>query len=178
MRSACTDVNSGLTAEKLREYLDYNPDSGQLIWRVNQCGRSGFIGRPAGCLSKGSGYVLVGLTANGLRRIYRAHRLIWLHVTGAWPTNEIDHINQVRNDNRFTNLRDVERRVNSQNERLPRKNNKTGFLGVSWCAAEGNYHAQIHLGNRHCHVGRFATPESAHAAYVEAKRRLHEGCTL
>ena len=40
------------------------------------------------------------------------------------------------------------------------------------------YTAVVTLAGKREHLGMFATPEAAHAAYVEAKRRLHPGCTL
>lgn len=172
-----TDIHSGLTVEQLRQYLDYNGKTGQLIWRVNQSGRSNFVGRAAGCLSKQSGYILVGLTVNGVRRLYRAHRLVWLHVTGAWPRDEIDHINQTRNDNRFENLRDVDRLTNAQNERRARKQSRTGLLGVTRVES-GAFASHIETQGKLKYLGRFDTAELAHAAYVDAKRKLHQGCTL
>lgn len=89
---------------------------------------------------------------------------------------DLDHINGNRADNRIANLREVPNAVNCQNKRAPLPKNKTGFLGVTRDAH--GFRAAVMLNRRQHHLGRFDTAEAAHAAYVEAKRRLHEGCTL
>jgi hypothetical protein len=101
-----------LTAERVRELLEYDADTGILRWRV----RRGTVvsGRIAGHLDA-KGYMALGIDG----RLYRLHRVVWLHVYGAWPTQEIDHINRVRHDNRLANLRDVSRLVNARNKGTP-----------------------------------------------------------
>lgn len=118
------------------------------------------------------GYRLIGIVG----KKYRAHRLAWLYVHGAWPTGEIDHINGIRDDNRIENLRDVSNRVNQQNRRKALKSGSTGLLGVS--PTKRGFKAAISLNKASRYLGRFDTAEEAHAAYVDAKRELHEGCTL
>ena len=110
-------------------------------------------------------------------REYSAHRLAWLYVHGAWPTGQIDHINGDRGDNRISNLRDVTPALNTQNQRRAARSNKSsGLLGVT--ANRGRWLAQISIGGKSRNLGRYATPEEAHAVYVAAKRVLHAGCTL
>lgn len=108
---------------------------------------------------------------------YTAHRLVWLYVHGSEPSGYIDHINGDRADNRLANLRDVSQMVNMQNVYAAKSNSKTGLRGVSWHAQRGKYTARIKAGGRYLSLGLHDTPEGAHAAYLEAKRRLHEGCT-
>lgn len=158
-----------LTAERLRCLLDYDPATGHFTRKVGRQGAG--QGERAGCLRFG-GYIQIGIDG----RKYRAHRLAWLYVTGEWPKGEIDHINGDPADNRILNLRDVPNIVNQQNRSRPMKRNVTGFLGVS--AWKGRYKAAIHAAGRDRHLGTFDTPEEAHAAYVGAKRVLHEGSTL
>ena len=38
--------------------------------------------------------------------------------------------------------------------------------------------AQICVNRKHKNLGRFDTPEQAYAAYLDAKRLMHDGCTL
>jgi hypothetical protein len=149
-----------LTAERLRELLDYNPETG--IFRWNVAARAGTV---VGCLNRGYRVIRVD------RMLYRAHRLAWLHVYGCWPTDEIDHINGIKDDNRLANLREVTCAENQQNRRSARTDNKTGLLGVS--SSQGGFQAQIKVNCKLFFLGRFATAELAHAAYLEAKRRLH-----
>lgn len=160
-----------LTAERVREVLSYDESSGIFTWRMKR-GRCG-AGSIAGNQSRG--YVQIHVDG----RQYFAHRLAWLYTTGDWPVGEIDHINGDRSDNRWVNLRDVSRAVNQQNRRTAQRNNKTSkYLGVSRAKEGRPWRAYITLGGRGRLLGCFDTEDQAHTAYVEAKRRLHEGCTL
>lgn len=111
-------------------------------------------------------------------RYYMAHRLAWLISFGDWPQGQIDHINCIKLDNRLSNLRCVTNAVNAQNRLTPTANNKSSaLLGVSK-AERGRWRAVIQVSGKKHRLGRFATPELAHAAYIAAKRQLHEGNTL
>ena len=104
-------------------------------------------------------------------------------MTGHWPTKQIDHKNGERADNAFANLREATQQLNSENLRRARADNKTGYLGVFRHyyihKRDGQrFVACIQVDGRLRKIGLFLTPEAAHAAYLEAKRRLHEGCTI
>ena len=94
----------------------------------------------------------------------------------------IDHINGNRTDNRICNLRLASPTLNSENQRNPRKDNKSGFLGVTTHQNNSRgdivYRVRVQVKYKSVHIGCFKTPEAAHDAYVAAKRRLHEGCTI
>lgn len=161
-------VRKRLTAERLRELLNYDPDTGVFTWRVVK--NSAKPGDKTGYV-RGFGYRMMKL--DGIA--YLAHRLAWLHVHGVWP-EIIDHINGDPADNRLCNLRDVSHQVNMQNKRKPCGGTASGLLGVH--ANFGAWVARIGHNGRAIHIGRFKTKEEAHIAYLEAKRRLHEGCTI
>lgn len=160
-----------ITVERLRERLHYDLATGVFTWRPAS-GRRPAGGTIAGSLNKISGYWYI----NADNRFYLAHRLAWLYVHGVWPKNQIDHIDGNRANNCFANLRDVTHRVNLQNQRRAKQTNKTGFLGVNH--HQKTFRANICLNGKTTHIGCFPTPELAHIAYVEAKRKYHEGCTL
>ena len=158
-----------VSAEELRLLVHYSPDTGAFTWLVNRPRVR--VGSPAGCVGL-RGYLCIKIRG----RLYAAHRLAWLYMTGEWPSQTTDHINGVRTDNRFTNLRDVSASANAQNMRTPPVNNTTGFLGVT--QRRGKFEAQIALLGSKLWLGAHATPEAAHEAYIEAKRNIHEGNTL
>lgn len=160
-----------LTAERAREMLHYNADTGVLTWKVSV--RSVRKGDVAGTINA-RGYRLIKL--DGAR--YRAHRLAWLITNGTWPSDEVDHINGQKDDNSIANLRDVSRSVNSQNQRRARSDSRSGLLGVRFDKSRGNWRAGIGVDGKELSLGRFDTPEAAHDVYVDAKRQLHAGCTL
>lgn len=166
-------LKTELTAERLRELLHYNPETGVFTWLVHrQRHRAGDV---AG--SKHSmGYIEMGVCGSS----YLAHRLAWLYMTGAWPAGDVDHKNGQRSDNRFDNLRDVSKSVNLQNRQSAPSNSLSGLLGVSRSAArKERWTARIQgLNGRPIHLGSFDTPQEAHHAYLEMKRSMHEGCTI
>lgn len=108
---------------------------------------------------------------------YYAHRLAWLYMTGRWPKEEIDHIDNDRTNDRFDNLREASRLLNSHNQRHPRKKNKVGILGVTFSKKYKTYRASICLNYKKIHLGSFATASEASAAYQAAKKIFHKGAT-
>lgn len=162
---------SPLTAVKLKEYLDYNPDAGIFIWKIRKrafAGKYVEVGQRAGSLGH-HGYWVIGIE----RKIYQAHRLAWLWMTGEWPSKDIDHRNLKKDDNRWENLRLASEKENCSNRRI-RSDNRTGFKGVS-LHESGRYRASIQSRNgKRLHLGYFGTPEEAHAAYAEASI-IHHG---
>lgn len=163
--------------DELRKILTYEPDTGILRWTVASGGRGPVRhGTEAGCIRPLCGGYR-WLSVNYIQ--FRAHVLAWVHVHGRLPSGQIDHINGNPADNRLANLRVVTNRINSQNQRRPRSDNSTGFLGVSFDKRRGKFAARIRVPDgKYKFLGYHATPRGAHRAYVIAKRRLHEGCTL
>jgi hypothetical protein len=156
---------------KLKHLLSYDPLTGGFTWRVSK-GRAK-QGSTAGALKR-RGYV--DITLDGQR--FAAHRLAWLYSHGVWPTYSVDHINGNPSDNRLKNLRDVPHISNMQNERSARASNSHGFLGATWCKDKCKWAAQIRHQGKKVRIGLYDTPQDAHNAYVETKRRLHAGCTI
>jgi hypothetical protein len=160
-----------LTQARLRELLDYDPETGVFTWRATGKGRPA-IGSQAGATDKGHGYRSICVEYG---RHY-AHRLAFLYVTGEWPQGMVDHINGRRDDNRWCNLRDASRLVNQQNMRRAVAGSASGLLGAH--KKRGKWSSQIKVRGVLVKLGIFETADQAHAAYLAAKRQLHEGCTL
>jgi len=158
-----------LTAERLRELLDYNPESGGFTWLARLATHI-HIGDIAG--NNNRGYLEIGIAG----RVYRAHRLAWLHVYGVWPTGVIDHIDGNPSNNRICNLRDVSHVGNMQNQRRSKSDSTHGILGISKNGT--NWAAQITVGGVKYYLGTHKTQELAHEAYLVAKRELHRTCMI
>lgn len=154
-------ANPPLTPDRARELLAYEPLTGVV---TNRLTRSGAIaGSLSGSLSR-NGYRKIGL--DGER--YHLHRVIWLMVRGAWPAEEIDHINRDRGDNRWCNIREASRSINVRNVGV-RKDSSSGIRGVTLTRGV-RWRAKIRLHGRPIHLGYFATKEeaiAAHAAGIE-----------
>lgn len=161
--------NSTLTAERLRELLDYSRETGHFFWRVS-VSSTGRAGRPAGCLKSAHGYTVIRID----KRLYLAHRLAFLHVTGEWPTALVDHIDMNKANNRWENLRPATKSQNAQNKSVAQSNNlKSGLLGIYWSERNKSWGAKVNVDRKQHHGGFHPTPEAAHAAYVELKRKHH-----
>lgn len=160
-----------LTADRLRTLLHYDPATGYFT-RLVSIAANAMAGTMPGTTH--NGYVTIAV--DGKR--YRAHRLAWLYVHGEWPAHQIDHINGVRDDNRIANLRDVPSATNSENHREARSGSGSGLLGAYWCADKGCYKACIRVAGKLKFLKNCETADEAHAIYLEAKRKLHAGCTI
>lgn len=165
MTKRCSDSD-------FREFLSYDPETGGFVRLKSAGGRYGQLGMKVGTINA-EGYV--GLVLKG--RHVLGHRLAWFLMTETWPDGEIDHINGVRNDNRWVNLRCVSKSVNLQNQRRAPSSNRTGLLGVKF-HRDGTFQARIKVDGHSRHLGTFGSAPEAHEAYLQAKRVLHEGCTI
>lgn len=142
--------------KKLLEKFSYDPHTGHLIYRVPGPPRKK-VGDRAGSLGK-RGYRDISIKG----RLYKEHRVIWAMMTGAWPTSDVDHVNRIRSDNRWTNLRLATRAENLSNQGL-KPNNKSGFKGVN---SRGNSHVAVfRLNGVIQRIGPFQTAQAAAQAY-------------
>ncbi len=145
-----------LSAEILREILDYSPETG-LFSRKVTVGSRGEIGRIVGSPHHG-GYLYIWIG----KYQYLVHRLAWLWMTGDWPDRQLDHINRDKSDNRWSNLRLATHGQNRQNSRAP-KNNTSGYIGVSFVKATSKWHAYIRVNRQRVHLGFFGDRTTAAA---------------
>ena len=161
-----------LTQTELKRLWDYNPSTG-IFTRLVRTSKRVKVGDVADFL-RHDGYIQIQIS----RKKYLAHRLAWLYMIGNFPNEQTDHLNGIRNDNRWVNLRDVTNSINQQNQRRPHSNNKSGYLGVSLCSYSGKWRVQITLNNKLIHLGYFNDKHEASERYLSKKREIHEGCTI
>lgn len=155
-----------LTAERLRELLHYDPETGVFTWKVRTTNYT-FVGEVAGC-KHNKGYWRISVD----KVPYLAHRLAWLYTHGAWPELEIDHVNCIRDDNRIENLRSATRDENMQNI------GDGGFRpkyarGTYYIKSRRKWSAHISVNKKMLYLGYFDTQEQAHQAHAAAKLTLH-----
>lgn len=154
--------------EYLKSILDYDPETGAFTWKHRPNGprhwNTKYAGTRAGSLEPVSGYERISIND----RIFKAHRLAWVWMTGDSPDEEIDHINGDRLDNRWANLRLA---THGQNQANCKTWNKFGLKGVTKCG--NRFLAKITKNHEYHYLGLFATPEEAHAAYMKAAREMH-----
>jgi len=159
-------MKSKITAERLREMLSYDPETGVFIRLITTSNRA-----PKGSVSgrnNGNGYLRMMVDG----QTYYAHRLAWFYVYGTWPANEIDHRDGDGTNNRIDNLRQATHAQNGQNQPL-RITNKSGMPGVSWLKSYQKWEAYIWLNCEKIGLGYFDDKKEAGEAYLNAKQNLH-----
>lgn len=140
----------GLTLNEARNHLQYDADTGQFT-RLTGHTAGGKVGR-----TDGKGYIQIGLCG----RRYMAHRLAWWLHHGAWPHDQIDHLNGDKADNRIANLEVVNQTTNLL-RRGRRKDNTSGTPGVAKHKATGKWEAYICINKKQRHLGLFAKKAEA-----------------
>jgi hypothetical protein len=155
-----------LTQSRLKELLHYDPETGLFTWLVStsNCVK---VGDVAGSVSHG--YRIIKIDG----KKYGAHRLAFLYITGNLPENDTDHINGIRDDNRWCNLREATRAENMQNK-APYKAGTSKYPGVYWHKQRQKWVAQITINGKQKHIGLFETEEEAYSAYCAAKAEHHK----
>lgn len=148
-----------LTQGRLREVLEYFPDSGLFLWRSPTKFHPRMLHKTAGGIS--SGYVMIKIDG----RKYKAHRLAWLYVSGEWPSSDIDHINGCPLDNRIINLRLASNAQNQANK--CRAHGKELPKGVRRLPS-GRFQSRIKVDGEAIHLGTYRSQEEAALAYAYA----------
>ena len=140
-----------LTQKMLKEVLDYDLETGIFRWKVASA-KKVKIGCAAGTVTV-QGYIAIKVEG----KIRLAHRLAWIYVHGYFPEYQIDHINGIRTDNRWINLRHVSRSCNLQN-RCVSSRNTSGFPGVCFNNNIKKWQAYISI---HCKLYIIGLHETA-----------------
>lgn len=156
-----------LTAEKLKMFLTYEPDTGVFRWRDDLAVRSGRImnGKIAGG-KNWAGYVKIKV--DGI--LYSAHRLAWLYVHGDWPPNNVDHIDNNKGNNAISNLRLATAAQNAANKKVSVRT-VAPYRGVM--PHGPGFVARVYFRGQRHYLGYFTTAEAARDAYIAKSKELH-----
>lgn len=153
-----------LTQERLKEVLDYDPESGVFTQKLRTSQRVK-VGEQPGCIT--DGYRIITIDASH----YRAARLAFLYMDGYLPENDVDHINQIRDDDRWKNLRHVSRSCNIKNFGN-RKDNTSGVKGVVIINGPNKWKAQITVNGKNINLGHYYDFDDAVCARLAAEQCL------
>lgn len=151
----------GLSQEYLKQLIIYYPETGMFVWKNRRSKAAKYRDdNLAGCRgSKGYWRIKIDCIA------YSAHRLAWLYMTGRWPKDQIDHINRIRTDNRWCNLREATNIENQRNTGI-RTSNKSGIKGVR--VYGDKFISTMQINKKFVYIGVFNTSSAALAAYNDA----------
>lgn len=126
------------------ESVEYNQDTGDLF-KIT---------------SKGQKLVVKDINFYGYLRLnYKgkrilAHRLICELMGYDLKNMQVDHINGIRSDNRWCNLRIVSHQENQKNLKQNIRN-KSGHTGISWDKKNNKWQVQLTLNKRNMRIGRY-----------------------
>jgi hypothetical protein len=115
--------------------------------------------------SIGNKYLCLTLYLNTKKITFLTHQLIAITFLNHIPNKtliNVDHINNIKIDNRLVNLQLITPRENSTKDRY----NKTGYTGVN--EREGKFQSLIQFNGRVVNLGFFDSPELASEKYQEA----------
>lgn len=128
---------SQITQALLKEYLSYDPNTGVLTW-IKKPSKRANINSRAGSLVPSTGYRSINLFGKS----YPEHHVVWCWYHGLWSTSLLDHQNQIRDDNRIVNLREVTIAENAQN-RKRRRDTVLNESGIWYNRKRNRYVAEI-----------------------------------
>lgn len=134
--------------EKLKEKLDYNPETGEFTNRKT--------GNKIGHYN-GKGYVVIKVLSKKLR----AHRIAFAMVYGWWPTI-VDHKDGNRANNKISNLIASDHSANTKNSERRRKGEYIGAIRYG-----NRWKARVRVNNEEFYLGTFHTREEAAQAVRE-----------
>lgn len=157
-------MSKEITLDILKNCLTYDENNGDFIWIVNKGIKK--IGDIAGN-KHWTGYIRIKIG----QKEYLAHRLAWFYKTGKWPKNQIDHINSIRNDNRFCNLREATQQQNNFNK-TKKKNTASLYKGLTWRKDIQKWNSRITINDKCINLGYFDTQEEAYQVYMNKAKEL------
>lgn len=133
-----------MTQEELKQWLNYDPDTGIFVWLNASAYQQRLIGDQAGSIQdNGYRYIMV------CGKLYKSSRLAWFYMTGEWPEKLVDHKDKDRLNDKWDNLRPATHSENNCN-RSVQTNNTSGVTGVSYSDRDGKWIADISKhGKRH-----------------------------
>jgi len=143
-----------ITQEELKRIIHYNPETG-VFTRLIAYARGMSVGSILGSPDK-DGYLRIHIYG----KTYKSHRLAFLYMTGSIPKNEIDHIDRIKSNNKWSNLRSASRKENAANQNKF-KTNTSGYIGVRFDKKRHNspkpWKVTIEVNGKKIHLGYYTT---------------------
>lgn len=106
-------------------------------------------------------------------RIIGAHRFAWQLIHGPIEKGmDLDHICHRKSCVNPEHLRIATRKQNSENQRGPQSNSRSGVLGVTWHCRMLKWQANVRHNGRLHYVGTFDTVAAAEVAVIAKRNEL------
>lgn len=117
------------------------------------------------------GYPAVRLTLEPKKtKLFHVHQLIAIVYLDYFAESGlvVDHINNIKTDNRLENLQIISRRLNNTKELT----GKIKYPGVQQDKGRRHYRARIKIDGKYKSLGSFLSQEAAYAAYMRALKTV------
>ena len=147
--------------EVLRSRLHYDPDTGALTWKQHFFAYK--VGQEAFTTVDKNGYHKGNIRIAGVKKHVRKSRVCFAIHAGYWPET-VDHINGIKTDDRWGNLRDATTTEQNRNRRIKRG-------GVYWHKQHNKWIAHIQINSKTIHLGYFEDKDAAFAARKLAEQQ-------
>jgi hypothetical protein len=136
--------------------------------RIVKNGKSSFLKKEMFLTLKQNtrGYLCVSLYKNNLRKTKSVHQLVAMAFLNHIPCGHkkvVDHINNIRTDNRLENLQIITTRKNNSKDRIKKHNSLTGVY-----LSNKKWYAQIKFNGKNYHLGVFKSELEAHKKYLKS----------
>ena len=157
-----------ITQKILKNMLSYDAKSGLFTWIYPKCRKLKKGDSAGGMIGK-----YLSIQIDGVR--YKSHRLAWLYMYGEFPSKSLDHINEIKTDNRIGNLREATTAQNMQNITKIKSSSSSSsqYMGVTWHKRNKKWYVRIKVNYIEKYIGSFDSETDAALAYLNAKRELH-----
>lgn len=123
-----------------------------------------------------SGYLYLNLRTNNKTKAFRIHQLVVMAFLNHIPNGKmdlvVDHINDVKTDNRLENLQVVSQRENCKKTQ---GNYSSKYKGVSWHNTRKKWRVGITSNGKQKHLGYFTNEYDAHLKYQEVLEEITKG---
>lgn len=162
-------MDTKLTQNKLKEIVTYDPSTG-IFTRTAKANKKGFMAGMVAGSKDGRGYISFSIG----NKKYRSHRLAFLWMEGYLPENVVDHIDRIKTNNKWENLREVSRTCNIRNCG-GYSHNTSGCKGVCFSPERKQWVAMIVVNNKGKFLGRYKDFADAVCARFAAEQCLGWG---
>jgi len=116
-----------------------------------------------------NGYAKVTLHKDKKAKQFTVHALLAItfmnHTFDGTNKIVVDHINNIRSDNRLENLQLITNRQNSSKDKV---GGSSKYIGVCWLKHRNKWESRIRYKGRLRHLGHFIDEYDAHLAYEKA----------
>lgn len=119
-----------------------------------------------------NGYLHVSFSVKGVRKLCYVHQLVAMAFLGHTPCGYrkvVDHLNNIRSDNRVGNLQITDVRTNSSKDA---KGTLPTGVNFNKRSKKKPYRARIQINGVRVHLGSFPTVEEAHQAYLNKLQEI------